>query len=135
MFLLPDINLKLRPRILELEPGTRVVSNSFTMGDWEEDYRERVTENCTSWCTALMWIVPARVAGTWQLDGQSLQFEQAFQKLTGRIGETLITEGRLNGRQITFEIGDRTYTGTVDGDTITGTISGGGTFTATRSGS
>lgn len=132
MFLLPDINLKLRPKILGLEPGTRIVSNSFTMGDWEEDYSERVTENCTSWCTALMWIVPAQVDGSWELDGQPLTFEQTYQKLTGTLGETAITEGRLNGREITFVAGDRTFTGTVDGSAIRGTITGGGTFTATR---
>jgi len=132
MFLLPDINLKLRPKILDLEPGTRIVSNSFTMGDWEEDFRERVTEGCTTWCTALMWIVPAKVDGAWQIDGQSLRFDQAFQKVTGRLGDTLITVGRLTGREITFEVGELTYTGTVEGDTITGTISDGRTFTATR---
>ena len=66
MFLLPDINLKLRPKILNLKPGTRIVSNTFTMEDWMADETERV-EGCTSWCTALFWIVPAKVAGTWKL--------------------------------------------------------------------
>src|SRR5678816_3467132 len=67
MFLLPDINLKLRPKILDLKPGTRIVSNSFTMGDWKEDERAELNSNAgcnVSWCTALLWIVPAKVAGT-----------------------------------------------------------------------
>ena len=65
MFLLPQINLKLRPKILDLKPGTRIVSNTFTMEAWEADQSETVSDGCTSWCTALLWIVPAKVAGTW----------------------------------------------------------------------
>ena len=61
MFLLPSINLKLRPKILDLKPGTRIVSNTFTMEDWEADETATVTDGCTSWCTALLWIVPAKV--------------------------------------------------------------------------
>ena len=60
MFLLPSINMKLRPKLLELRPGTRIVSNTFTMEDWEADETQRLTEDCTSWCTALLWIVPAQ---------------------------------------------------------------------------
>ncbi|HYA30368.1 MAG TPA: class I SAM-dependent methyltransferase, partial [Acidobacteriota bacterium] len=59
MFLLPDINLKLRPKILTLKPGTRIVSNSFTMGDWSADDTVNVKDNCISYCTAYLWIVPA----------------------------------------------------------------------------
>ena len=61
MFLLPDINMKLRPKILNLKPGTRVVSNSFTMEDWEADQTETLTGDCTRWGTALLWIGPAKV--------------------------------------------------------------------------
>ena len=61
MFLLPDINLKLRPKILGLKPGTRIVSNSFDMGEWKPDETVNVTEGCTNWCTAYLWIVPAKV--------------------------------------------------------------------------
>src|SRR5437773_6914190 len=66
MFLLPEINLKLRPKILDLKPGTRIVSNTFTMGEWNADETALITDNCYSWCTALLWIVPAKVAGTWR---------------------------------------------------------------------
>lgn len=131
MFLLPDINLKLRPTILDLRPGTRIVSNSFTMGDWEEDQSERVTEGCTSWCTALLWIVPAKVGGTWQLGDETLTLNQTYQMLSGTLGSASVT-GRMNGEEITFTAGNRTFTGRVNGNSMTGTIAGGGTFTATK---
>ncbi len=131
MFLLPDINLKLRPTILDLRPGTRIVSNSFTMGEWEEDQSERVTEGCASWCTALLWIVPAKVGGTWQIGNETLTIAQTFQMLSGSLGTTSIS-GKMNGEEISFTAGNRTFTGRVNGGAITGTIAGGGSFTATR---
>src|SRR4051812_17939032 len=94
MFLLPDINLKLRPKILSLKPGTRVVSNTFTMGEWKPDQTHTVESGCdTSWCTALLWIVPARVAGTHTLPQGELTLKQNFQMLSG----TLTTEGKSYG--------------------------------------
>src|SRR5712691_3443732 len=65
MFLLPQINLRLRPKILDLKPGTRIVSNTFTMDEWTPDQTATVGVDCSSWCTALFWIVPAKVGGTW----------------------------------------------------------------------
>src|SRR5688500_1442381 len=59
MFLLPTLNLKLRPTLLDLKPGTRIVSNSFTMEDWEADETATLSNDCVSWCTALFWIIPA----------------------------------------------------------------------------
>src|SRR4051794_3280420 len=56
MFLLPAINMKLRPKILDMRPGTRVVTNSFTMEDWEADESETVSQDCSSWCIAHLWI-------------------------------------------------------------------------------
>ena len=84
MFLLPDLNLKLRPTILKMRPGTRVVSNSFTMDDWEPDQRETV-ENCSSWCTALFWIVPAQVDGAWKTPNGALTITQKYQTFTGTL--------------------------------------------------
>ena len=72
MFLLPSINLKLRPKILDMKPGTRVVSNTFTMEDWQPDETANIQGDCTSWCTALFWIVPAKVEGTWQMPAGNL---------------------------------------------------------------
>jgi hypothetical protein len=134
MFLLPDINLKLRPKILDLRPGTRIVSNSFTMGEWEEDQSERVTENCTSWCTALLWIVPAKVGGEWTIGNETLSLDQSFQMLSGSLGSTAITSGKMNGEEITFVAGNRTFNGRVSGNSMKGTITGGagGTFTAMK---
>jgi hypothetical protein len=134
MFLLPDINLKLRPSILDLKPGTRIVSNSFTMGEWEEDASERVTADCTSWCTALLWIVPAKVGGQWTIGTETLTLDQSFQMLSGTLGTTPITNGKMNGEAITFVAGNRTFTGRVTGTSMSGTVAGGagGSFTATR---
>ena len=65
MFLLPDINLKLRPKILDLKPGTRIVSNTFTMGDWQPDETgDRRAAVATAPGAPRFWIVPAKVAGT-----------------------------------------------------------------------
>ena len=132
MFLLPDINLKLRPKILNLKPGTRIVSNSFTMDDWQADETATVTENCTSWCTALFWIVPAKVAGTWQLGSSTLTLKQEFQMVSGTLGTATITDGRLRGEGIRFNVGTTRYTGTVSGNTMKGTTSTGQSWTATK---
>jgi precorrin-6B methylase 2 len=137
MFLLPTINMKLRPKILDLKPGTRIVSNSFTMEDWEADQVESITD-CTSWCTAHLWIVPAKVAGTWALPQGELKLTQTFQKIDGTLGPTKISNGRLNGEDITFEVGGLKYSGKVNGNSMKGTLigvqqkPGGGSWTAVR---
>jgi SAM-dependent methyltransferase len=131
MFLLPEINVKLRPKILSLKPGTRVVSNSFTMEDWDADESETLTGDCTSWCTALLWIVPAKVDGTWTTPAGDLKLTQQYQKLTGTLGTTKV-EGKMTGDQITFTAGKTTYTGIVNGTSIQGTVSSGGSWTATK---
>ena len=132
MFLLPSINLKLRPTILNLKPGTRVVSNTFTMEDWEADETATVSDGCTSWCTALLWIVPAKVEGTWTMPAGELTLTQTFQKIAGRLGSQPISDGKLRGNQISFKVGDVTYGGTVEGNTIKGTGGPGGSWTATK---
>jgi SAM-dependent methyltransferase len=138
MFLLPDINLKLRPKILDLKPGTRIVSNSFTMGEWKEDESASTNDNCTGWCTALLWIVPAKVEGAWQLGQAELSLNQSFQFISGTLKSggavTPITNGKLKGEQILFNAGGVLYVGQVSGDTIQGTLSTGGTWSANRAG-
>jgi hypothetical protein len=132
LFLLPQLNERLRPTILKMKPGTRVVSNSFTMGDWEADQQDTIS-NCTvSFCTAILWIVPAQVAGTWQVGIETLTLEQKFQVITGRLGGAPLSGGKLNGTEISFAAGGKKYTGKVDGTSISGTIDGGGSWTATR---
>ncbi len=135
MFLLPDINLRLRPRILDLKPGTRIVSNSFTMGEWTADQSVNVSEpaKCTSYCTAYLWIVPAKVEGEWQLPEGQLSLKQSFQEVSGTLksgANTIpIKNGRLNGNQISFTSGNGLYTGRVNGNAIEGAVLSGGKTT------
>ena len=133
MFLLPSINMKLRPKILDLKPGTRIVSNTFDMEDWTPDETIHVTEDCESWCTALLWIVPAKVDGTWRLPQGDLTIAQSFQMLAGTLGGTSIS-GKLRGDEITFTAGSAQYIGHVNGNTMEGTLTGGngGSWKATR---
>ena len=121
MFLLPEINLKLRPRLLDLRPGTRVVSNSFTMEKWQADESATLSEadGCTaSWCTALLWIVPARVGGTYKIPQGELFLSQEFQMLSGTLrtgGAPVPVAGRVRGEAISFRAGGREYRGSVNG--------------------
>ena len=119
LFLLPNINLKLRPSLLDLKPGTRIVSNTFDMGDWQSD-AEATSEACTSWCKAMLWVVPAKVAGTWRLGDQTLTLTQHYQIVGGTLGSTPIEVGRLKGDALTFTAGGKTYAGRVSGDRMTG---------------
>jgi hypothetical protein len=119
LFLLPNINIKLRPSLLELKPGTRIVSNTFDMGDWTPD-AEATSDACTSWCKAMLWVVPAKVAGSWRLGDQTLTLTQQYQMVSGSLGSTAISNGKLNGDAITFTAGGRTYAGRVNGDRMTG---------------
>lgn len=125
LFLLPELNERLRPQILDLEPGTRVVSNSFAMGDWEADRVDRLGDDCSRWCTALMWIVPAKVEGEWRLGEQPLRLTQTYQKVTGDLGGTPIEKGRVVGKELHFSAGGIDYVGTVVGNSLSGTASDG----------
>ncbi|HET7297524.1 MAG TPA: class I SAM-dependent methyltransferase [Burkholderiales bacterium] len=121
MFLLPDINLKLRPKILKLKPGTRVVSNSFTMGDWQADETSEVSasKGCeNSWCTALLWIVPAQVGGTYKVPDGEVTLKQTYQMLSGTMragGKTFALKGKVNGEEISFSAGGKQYKGRLNG--------------------
>ena len=135
MFLLPTINLKLRPKILDLKPGTRIVSNSFTMDDWKADETATVyslQENCGNYNTAYFWIVPAKVEGTWTLPQGRLTLKQDFQMISGTLesGATVApVNGKLSGDQINFSAGNVSYTGRVNGSTMQGTAKSGGITT------
>ena len=142
MFLLPSLNLRLRPRLLELKPGTRIVSNSFGMGNWRPDYKAAINENLSDWTTALIWIVPAKVEGTWQLQYGELIIRQEFQKIYGTYRAhnktTNIYGGSLYGDSITFSINGENYTGHVTGkQTMEGVVTSGtstSNWVATRPG-
>lgn len=127
MFLLPEINLKLRPRLLDLKPGTRIISNTFTMGEWEADREVTTEENWNSWNTAYLWIIPAKVSGKWKLGDGELDLVQDFQFVRGTfkagIKSNTVTDGRLEGNTLTFRINDDTYTGIVSDSLIKGTAS------------
>jgi SAM-dependent methyltransferase len=141
MFLLPEINLRLRPKILDMKPGTRIVSNTFTMGEWEADETSQVPESTGYYRTALLWIVPAKVEGSWKSAQGELSIKQLFQKIVGTVKQgnvaAAIMNGRLRGDQVTFSAGGAEYNGRVNGNTIEGTIKSGGKtleWRATRGG-
>jgi hypothetical protein len=122
-----------------LKPGTRVVSNSFTMGEWQHDASVQANEKegCQSYCTAYLWIVPAKVGGSWKMADGELTLKQNFQMVTGTLkadGKETAVKGKLTGDQISFKAGDAQYTGRVSGDAIKGVKpgGGGGEWNATR---
>ena len=131
LFLLPELNVKLRPTILDMKAGTRVAANSFDMGDWKPDQTARVEGNCTSWCTAYLWIVPAKVEGAWKLAHGELTLTQQYQTIAGTLrmaDKTLaISSGKLDGENISFSVGGVQYSGRVRGDTMDGAMAVGAT--------
>lgn len=124
LFLLTDLNVRLRPIILKMKPGTRVVSNTFGMEDWTPEQTLSQSEGCTSFCRAHLWIVPANIQGTWKTAGGDLQVEQKYQTFTAKLiaGNVTkpITDGRLYGEQVTFTVAGTQYAGRVSGSTIDG---------------
>jgi precorrin-6B methylase 2 len=135
LFLLPDNMKRLRTKFFELRPGTRIVANTFGIEDWTADESKTIEEDCTSWCTILLWIVPAKVQGTWRMPQGDLTLKQEYQMLSGTLGTAPIENAKLRGEQITFAVGGTQYTGTVNGDTMTGTAKSGekdGSWKATR---
>src|SRR5690606_18523623 len=122
MYLLPDVNISLRPKILDLAPGTRVVSHAFDMDEWEPDHFERVDGR-----SVYLWIVPAKVDGNWSLEGPDgalqLQLAQEFQNVSGTAttssGKAQPVMGKINGHNIEFSVGEgdsaMRYSGNVQG--------------------
>ena len=126
MFLLPSLNEALRPTILNMKPGTRVVTNTFRMGsgddEWLPETEHRVEPCATSWCTAILYVVPAKVEGSWKTNTGTLELTQKYTTLSGRMGNNPITDGKVLGYGISFTAGGTKYSGTVsaDGKSITG---------------
>lgn len=127
MFLLPSLNEALRPTILNMKPGTRVVTNTFRMGsgddEWKPETEVRV-EGCeSSWCTAILYVVPAKVEGAWKMGANTLTLTQKFTEVSGTLGASVISAGKILGYDISFTAGGTKYAGTVsaDGKTIKGT--------------
>ena len=122
MYLLPYLNLKLRPTILDMKPGTRVVSHAFTMDDWAPEQVDSSEGR-----TAYLWIVPAKIEGTWKMDKGSLELKQKFQEVSGvyRSGDGIshrVTSTNLRGDQISFAVGSALYTGRVSGPVMQGMV-------------
>jgi hypothetical protein len=123
MYLLPYLNLKLRPTILNMKPGTRVVSHAFTMDDWAPDQT-----GSTEGRTAYLWIVPARVEGRWKMDSGTLEFKQKFQEFDGTFTTAdnnttyRLTHTNLRGDQISFTVGNAAYTGRISGPVMQGSM-------------
>jgi SAM-dependent methyltransferase len=131
LYLLPTLNMKLRPQILSMKPGTRVVSHSFTMEDWEADEISTLDGR-----RAYFWLVPAQVGGNWNLEAGSqrseIVLEQTFQKINGWVTLSKAVQGglreaRLRGADIAFAYIDqsslrREFTGKVDGKRMEGTF-------------
>ena len=132
MYLLPELNLRLRPTILTMKPGPRVTSHQFTMGDWEPDETAEI-----DYRSAYLWIVPAKVEGAWTLreQGSNAQYAvnltQKYQKITGDVAagsaKQPLVGATVRGEEIRFAFNDdkgvtRTLTGTVRGNELTGTL-------------
>lgn len=129
LYLLPALNLKLRPTILAMKPGTRVVSHSFTMDDWEPDETANMDGR-----RAYFWLVPTNVMGNWTVDSGAeklqLSFEQRYQKIEGQVTLSSTMQGglrdaRLRGSAIAFAFVDnngmrRDFTGRVLGQRMEG---------------
>jgi precorrin-6B methylase 2 len=125
MYLLPDLNMKLRPALLNLKPGTRIVSHAFTMGEWEAD--RTISKEAR---TAYLWIVPAKVDGlwTWQENSEpaTLHLTQNFQKIEGTLtveeNTWPIMDAQLRGDFIHFACGKQYYSGRIGPDGIDGEV-------------
>jgi hypothetical protein len=138
LFMLPEQLRKLTPKFLAMRPGSRITMNGFTIPEWTPDVTEKATGDCGTWCTAHLYIVPARIEGTWRLGKSDLKLAQKFQTFTGTLTtagkSTPIESGKLNGAEITFTAGGTTYAGRVEGKTMSGEMKGNasGNWTATR---
>jgi hypothetical protein len=130
MYLLPGLNLKLRPKLLDMKPGTRIVSHQFNMDDWLPDETTNIDGR-----RAYFWLIPAKVAGTWRFqsgsDGLDVTLEQKYQMLEGTVKLGTVNAGlrdaRLAGDKIGFAFVDqggvrRDFTGKVSGNTMEGTM-------------
>ena len=125
MYLLPHLNLKLRPTILNMKPGTRIVSHAFTMGEWSPDQTVEVEGR-----TAYLWIVPAKVEGVWvwttDTGKAELTINQEFQNIKGTLKlngkERPFKDAKLQGDEIRFSTAEGDYVGKVNGNVIEGVI-------------
>lgn len=133
MFLLPEINRKLRPKLLALKPGTRIITNTFSMQDWPYDDMKVIDDESISWNTAYLWIVPAKVEGTWKSDIGELILTQKFQTVSGTMKKGWryydISNGKLLGNMFSFTCNKVNYKCRVEDNMMTGTAENNGELT------
>jgi SAM-dependent methyltransferase len=124
LFLLPDNLRKLTPKFLDLRPGTRIVVNAYRIEGWQEEETGKLESDCRVWCTAYLYLVPAKVAGTWRIPQGELTLAQEITGVSGTMTvgglATPIANGRMRGQQISFSAAGVRYTGRADGDTLRG---------------
>jgi len=138
LFLLPANLQKLESKFLDLKPGSRIVANTFWIPDWSADETFTMQNDCDSWCTVQLFIIPAKVQGKWRLDQGELSLTQSYQMVSGTLtssGTSTPVQGRLRGDQITFTAGNAQYSGQVNGSSMRGTLKSGATsmsWSATR---
>ena len=129
LFLLTENLNKLVPKFLDMKPGSRIVVNGFEIDGWTADETGKAGGDCGSWCTAYLYIVPAKVNGAWRLGSGTLRLEQKFQQVSGTLTTNgniaPITFGRLRGDEIRFTVGGVSYVGRVNGNTMRGEVQGG----------
>ncbi len=146
-YLSESVNLRLRPKLLALRPGTRVVTNSFGFGDWKVDdaasaislkgllapFIDHPKDHCFLVCNAYLWIVPAQVEGRWRVGGGVLELRQSYQMVSGSLTQggksVALAKGRLRGEALSFTVGDTEYSGRVGPARIEGTARRGGVST------
>lgn len=128
LFLLPDNLLRLRPKFVDMQAGSRIVSNTYEIPGWPSDKSETVRESCAAFCIVYLYVVPAKVAGVWRTADGDITFEQDYQRLSGSYvyyGITLPLENaRMNGAEIRFTANGIEYNGRVDGDVMQGRAQG-----------
>ena len=122
LFLLPDNLKRLRQKLFDLRPGTRIVANTFGIEGWKPDEQKTYEDGCTSWCTVMLWIVPAKIDGSWRLPSGDLKVTQEFQNFSGTLGSATVENGHLRGDEITFSVGGAQYTGRVNGNAMNGSV-------------
>lgn len=138
LFLLPENLERLKPKFLALKPGSRIVMNAFDIPEWKPDVTERAEGDCGAWCTAHLYIVPAKVEGKWKLTGGELTLQQKYQTLTGTLAlngkRAQLKDAKLEGDRIKFTAGGVTYVGRVNGNAMSGKTKGssGGAWSASR---
>ena len=123
LFLTPEMNIRLRPKLLSLKAGARVVANTFAIGDWNPDQISSDVSGCEKFCTARLWFVPAKVNGRWKLPQGELTLNQVYQTFRGSLKNadgSLPVAGRVHGDQVNFRAGKIQFTARVETDVMEG---------------